>query len=410
MTKKSIKRLIITLAIIFFANMCVNAQSDTNVLPLHTGKSYILDFPVKVTRVVGGDPSAMELNLFKKDENSTEDTGYQLLISPISEKNTNIIVWTEGGLYVFEVLIDNNSLYTAETIVDVPVEKKFVVPIMQVAQTNIQPVETEDNIPPQTYLKADEMVQNPNNEGYTVYEEGESSHSFIDDNVATSIDDPPQLTDQNKNFYPPVVNNNKETGAAGAFELDDPPKPDLEPLKPVKQKNVSKKKDPVHLKPSVKIASSQKHKQPQNEKVIDFEFKPQQPTNNTMMPQPVDENINLLRNNVEYNNDGLQLVVDSVKRDNNTLKIALSLKNTSTICKYLLWDLTRVNDNKGNSLYVRNHNLPPGIVTPGKKIKGEIIAYPKSDDKQLPVEGILNLALLGLQGDTIFDAELPIGK
>src|SRR3989339_420387 len=94
---KPLKQLILTLAFILCISGSIMAQGNTNVLPLHTGKSYILDFPVKITRVVGGDPSAMELNLFNKKDQNPDDIGYQLLIAPISEKNTNLIIWTEKG-------------------------------------------------------------------------------------------------------------------------------------------------------------------------------------------------------------------------------------------------------------------------------------------------------------------------
>lgn len=113
------------------------AQEVTNLLQLHTGKSYILDFPVRVTRVVGGDPSAIELNLFKKEEMPGQPQGYQLLVVPIAEKNTNIIIWTDLGLYVFDVIIDNSASLTAETITYVPKTKKFVVPLTEVGQKKL---------------------------------------------------------------------------------------------------------------------------------------------------------------------------------------------------------------------------------------------------------------------------------
>lgn len=442
------KKLILTIALIMLINAPLGAQNDTNVLPLHTGKSYVLDFPVKVTRVVGGDPSAMELNLFKKDEDAPTDTGYQLLISPISEKNTNIIVWTEKGLYVFEVIIDNSSLYTADTIVDVPMEKKFVVPITQVAQTNIQPVETENNYPVEQELKADEMVKNPNDEAYTVFEDNEAPAPLVEEPPALNSEQAASLPP----FQPPVVEQNpsssSETGAASSFELDEPPAPD----KDIQQDN----REPVKLKPQIKITSTKKKPAPVKEEIIEFQVKhnnkeplqtnkdsqqhnkaakdsnklafsteslplapeetvkiesrPQHRPQNTIQAPQATPQSNLFNGNMEFSNDGLTLTVDSITKENNALKISMTLKNSSTICRYLLWDLTRIDDNKGNTLYVRNHNMPPGIITPGKKIKGEIIAYPKSDKTQLPSGGMINLALSGLQGDTIFNAQIPIGK
>ncbi|MEW5821226.1 MAG: pilus assembly protein N-terminal domain-containing protein, partial [Cyanobacteriota bacterium] len=191
------KKLIITLAIILTFSASVLAQENTNILPLHTGKSYVLDFPVKVTRVVGGDPSAMELNLFKKDENNPDSNGYQLLVAPISERTTNIIVWTEAGLYVFDVIIDNSSPFTADTIINVPDAKKFTIPLVNTTGSNIPIVKTQSK-PTQDVQVLDEGVNNEN-ETFNA-----AAPVYTDPDIATSEDI------KNHEEYSHIENNSQE--------------------------------------------------------------------------------------------------------------------------------------------------------------------------------------------------------
>lgn len=381
---KLLKSTILGIIIIFFVTSSIFAQGAANVLPLHTGKSYILDFPVKVTRVVGGDPSAMELNLFKK-EDPEQGTGYQLLIAPISERTTNIIVWTDIGLYVFDVIIDNSSPYTADTIVTVPKEKKFEIPLVQPSESNIPTVYSPDK---QSTDLTPEISSDLNSDNA-------SAAASVEEESGTSFLDSPDLA------------------------LDEPPEPD-EATPDTKISNIDKpEKPPVNLKPLIKIddepektatASETKTKPEKKPEVIEINLKPQTSTDFEIRSSIDSQTSKLFNGKLENIKDGLKLIINSVNLVNNSLVIHLSLQNITSDCKYLLWDLTKVTDDRGQSLLVRNQNLPPGIVSPGNTIKGDIVAYTKSESQPIPRSGNLYFALLGLQGDVIFSTEIPLSK
>lgn len=379
MNNNLIKLLFLTLLLITLLATSVYAQDSTNVLPLHTGKSYILDFPVKVTRVVGGDPSAMELNLFKKDTTNAEAPGYQLLIAPIAEKNTNIIVWSEIGLYVFDVIIDNSSPYTAETIINVPKNnKKFTIPIMESSQFKGQTVNTN--------LEEKNKLTIAKNTGDIIDAEDSS------DNESSSNQNE-QTSDQQQDFV-----------------LDKPPAP-------LNDTNKDIKKESVTLKPQIPVNNSKvdikkeniseniQKTEPEN---IEITLKPQIATNFNVEHSLDSKAEKLYSGKLFVDNEGLKLEINSVNKVDNSLVIHISLENTSTDCKYLLWDLTKVANDAGEKFNVRNQNLPPGIVYPGKVIKGEIIAYPKNDSQKLPSSGKISVALLGTQGETLVKTEIPL--
>ncbi|MEW5819674.1 MAG: hypothetical protein AB1782_05735, partial [Cyanobacteriota bacterium] len=236
---------------------------------------------------------------------------------------------------------------------------------------------------------------------------------------------------------------NKTTNKEQLFELDKPPKPEItvkenkskapdknlneskkkkvdkiakaqksnpveEKTKPVEQKN--KVQEPK-LKPQIKINPAPVEKsepEKQNPEVIEISLKPQT-TNEFDIHSSIDSKASKLYNGqLKSDNNGLNLEISSVNVVNNSLVIHLSLKNITSDCKYLLWDLTKVTDDNGTSLLVRNQNLPPGIIAPGKTVKGDIVAYPKKDNQSLPTSGNLHFALLGLQGELLFKTEIPL--
>lgn len=459
---KHIKKIILTLALLLSITGTVFAQGNTNVLPLHTGKSYILDFPVKVTRVVGGDPSAMELNLFNKKDQNPDETGYQLLIAPISEKNTNLIIWTENGMYVFDVIIDNSSPYTAETIITVPDDKKFIVPITNPFKSNIQAVTQQNS---NDTDNTDGQIL-PNN--YPEVPEANNDNTQEDIETTDSTEKDTTVEEEDSRELPKLIkpiisdkdnNTDASTKVTNDFALDLPPDPaneaekkddkkeekqedkkltqkskkekiDSISLKQLKEPENNKKKAKakpiikeetvsVNLKPQIKINEAQiatanisktttKEKKPP--KMIEIDLKPQTVNNYNVKRSLDTEASHLYSGKTNETNNGLKLTINSINRVDNSLVIHLELSNSASECRYLLWDLTKVTDEKGQRLYVRNQNLPPGIISPGKNINGNIVATPKTGSQQLPTEGMLHLTILGLQGETIFNTEIPLNK
>lgn len=453
---KHLKQLILTLAFILCISGSIIAQGNTNVLPLHTGKSYILDFPVKITRVVGGDPSAMELNLFNKKDQNPDDIGYQLLIAPISEKNTNLIIWTEKGMYVFDVMIDNSSPYTAETIITVPEEKKFIVPITNSFDSTIQAVKQQNANETDTnegqILPNDYPVVPETNDNTSQDVTNDKANPEITKTDTTSIDTSKDLPGLIKPAIAKEDNKiNTAIKASENFTLDTPPKPTKEEPKEDNKKNKKdkpkkeliddlSKKEPqktttivikkevkpektkdetisVNLKPQIKIneaqiatanISKQTIKETQPPKVIEIYLKPQTVNNYNVKRSLDTEASHLYSGKINASNNGLKLTINSINKVDNSLVIHLEIANSASECKYLLWDLTKVSDEKGQRLYVRNQNLPPGIISPGKNINGNIVATPKNNSQKLPTEGMLHLTILGLQGETVLNTEIPL--
>jgi hypothetical protein len=359
----------ISIVLIVFSVEAI-AQNTTNILPLHTGKSYILDFPVKVTRVVGGDPSAMELNLFKKETDDGTKTGYQLLIAPISEKNTNIIIWTEGGIYVFDVIIDNSSPYTAETIIKVPSDTmKFTIPVVESSGARIQAV----NVQPEQDIQDNTFEQNDYTLKYGPYTEETIDSQPVQD---ISLDEPPAPEEDSSVTLP---------------ALEKKPEEDSKLHIPI---NISDKKPEKTEKRKLEV--------------IDIPLKPQVATNYDVQSSLDERPESLFSGKLIIENNGLKLQIDSVNKVEDSLVIHLSLTNTTNETSYLLWDLTKVSDINGDRLSVRNQNLPPGIIPPGKRVKGDIIAYSRSERKQLPTSGKIFLTLLNTQGEVIVESEIPL--
>jgi hypothetical protein len=371
--------LIIFVAIIMFMPSRALAQDNTNILPLHTGKSYIIDFPVKVTRVVGGDPSAIELNLFKKEISGEELPGYQLLIAPIAERNTNIIVWTEAGIYVFDIVIDNSSPYTAETIIKAPADtKKFNIPVVEASRANIQAIEdATKGLTSQNTFEQNDYVEYPDAANIEMPES------------AINLDEPPGPDPLDKPI-PAPINSQQETQP-----VSQPEKVQLPPVEKTATIPINISNDKPENKPP---------------EVIDIPLKPQVATNYDVQSSLDTKTSNLYTGKQSQESNGLKLEINSVNQIDNSLVIHLTLLNTTSETRYLLWDLTKVEDLSGNRLFVRNQNLPPGIIPPEKKIKGDIIAYPKTGKQQLPTSGKIAISLLNTQGETIIQTEIPLNK
>lgn len=373
----------------------VKAQDKTNLLLMHTGKSYILDFPIKVTRVVGGDPSAIELNLFKKKELEGELPGCQLLIAPISEKNTNIIIWTEVGLYVFDVVIDNSSPRTVETIINVPKgNKKFNIPLVESSQNvtkTVKPVEADQ----QEIDLSDDTISN--DVEYQVKGPDNNDENF----------DEPDSIQENKNNN---IKNNKEK-TVDTLIIDQPPElNENTPVETVQKKQPKPKVEKKVEKASPKKVQAKKpvEKQKKREEVIIIDLKPQASKKidieSSLSEKPEERFVGKINNSSE----GLKLTVGAVNIVNNSFVINLTLKNSSNQVKYLLWDLTKVTDSTATNFLVRNKSLPPGIIDPEKELKGSIVALPKSKNINLRRIKALHLSILNTEGEVIINTDIPL--
>lgn len=415
-----------------------DAQDYNNVLPLHTGKSYILDFPVKVTRVVGGDPSAMELNLFKKDISNGEIPGYQLLIAPIAEKNTNIIVWTEIGMYVFDVDIDNSSPYTSETIVSVPKIKRFTIPLTESSNSKTIPENLNKNNQLAISSSTGDIIENPN---------PNLQNNNIENNDPLQKNDYLDVLQQNKNLDSSKTNN---------INLDSPPNPEnkenkkkkrfsffssskKEDKKPEnKPNNISKNNEEISLKKDEIKQSTPKTEK--NSKPIKVDLKPQIPitvnstikksNNNTeevislTKQEKTQKNIskdeNKIANTIPSSPTNkptinkipplpLKLSINKISKFEDKIILNISLQNNSSEPKYVLWDLTKVIDQTGNSFYVKNLNLPPGILYPSQSLTGDIAALARPTEKsQMLSSKQIKISIFGSQGQLLINSDISV--
>jgi hypothetical protein len=92
------------LSIFLFSNSCFALDTINKDLSVRTGYLYLLSFDEKVLNYKSGNDEAVTLELLSNIFNDR----HELIIKPVKELNTNLIVWTQNAVYNFNLSIDNN--------------------------------------------------------------------------------------------------------------------------------------------------------------------------------------------------------------------------------------------------------------------------------------------------------------